>query len=325
MIHSFKRFALFILLITGFAVQAQNSSLENIVLNYPSRFNSVDELANKISTDFHSNEDKAKAAYVWMTHHIRYDVKGMNKQSRVRFSYTSQADLMAKKRAFRQELASKTLKRKKAVCEGYATLYKELCMQFQIECEIVAGSSKTFISEIGNAKLPTNHSWNAIKLAGKWRLVDVTWGAGTIDFGQMRFKKSYTPFYFDCEPQRFLINHFPDKSQWQLVEKKITLKDFGDQHQVFQASWDTNIKLTAPQKGILEYKKGDSIQFRIENLSPKNHLAYKYRTEKFGEEVNLSRNGKTCYFSIPMTALKRNELIIYIDTKAALGFKTLRK
>lgn len=323
--HTFKTVALFILMLASAGIQAQNSSLDNIVLNYPSRFSSVDDLANKINADFHSNKDKAKAAYVWMTHHISYDVKGMNKQSRVRFSYTSKADLMAKKRAFRRELASKTLNRKKAVCEGYATLYKELCSKLHIECEIVTGSSKTFISEIGNAKLPTNHSWNAIKLAGKWRLVDATWGAGSIDFNTMRFKKAYTAIYFDCEPNNFLINHFPDKRQWQLVEKEITLKDFGNQHQVYQTYWDANIKLIAPQKGILEYRKGDRIQFRTENLSPKNHLIYKYRNEKFAKAITPKRNGKISHFSIPMTAQKRNELIIYIDTKAVLGFKTLRR
>jgi len=325
MFHSLKIVALFIFLISSFGIQAQDSTLENIVLTYPSRFNSVDDLANKINTDFHSSEDKARAAYVWMTHHISYDIKGINKQTKVSFSYKTEDDLLAQKRAFRQELARKTLKKKKAVCEGYATLYKELCSKFNIECEIITGSSKTFISEIGHAKLPTNHSWNAIKINGRWSLVDVTWGAGSIDFSQMRFKKHYTPIYFDCEPESFLLNHFPDKSQWQLVEREMTLKEFGLQHQVFQAYWDSNIRLVAPLKGKLEYKKGDSIQFRIENLSPKSHLAYKYRNKKFGEQLTLKRVGTTCSFSIPMTPLKRNELIIYIDTKPALGFKTYRR
>ena len=325
MIKSIKIFAFFIFLIPSFVVQAQDSTLEKTVLNYPSRFNSVDDLADKINDDFNSKKDKAKAAYMWMAHHISYVIKGMNKQSRVSFSYTSEAELVAQKRAFRRELALQTLKRKKGVCEGYATLYKEVCSKLNIECEIVTGSSKTFISEIGDAKLPTNHSWNAINIDGKWRLVDVTWGAGTIDFSQMRFKKNYTAIFFDCEPNEFLLNHFPDKSQWQLVENEITLKDFGHQHQVFQAYWDANIKLISPQKGILEYKKGDSIQFRIENLSPKNQLIYKYRSEKFAKQITPKCDGKACHFSIPMTALKRNELIIYIDTKAALGFKTLRK
>ena len=83
--------------------------------------------------------------------------------------------------------------------------------------------------------------------------------------------------------------------------------------------------ILAPQKGLLNYKKGDSIQFVIENLSPQDLIAYKYRNEKYGNKIAVNRKGKICDFSIPMTHLKKNELIIYIDTKPALGFKTLRK
>lgn len=309
-------------LLSALLVSAQQNSLELTVMNYPSRFNSINELADKIESDFTTQEDKAKAAYVWMAQHIGYDIKGLNKQIKVAFTYSSEADLIAQKRAFRKELARKTLRRRKAACEGYATLYKELCTLFNIECEIISGSSKTFITEIGNTKLPSNHSWNAIKIDGHWRLVDVTWGAGSVDYRLMRFKKLYTAAFFDSRPGDFIINHFPDKSQWQLLDHKISLKDFGMQFQVFQAYWDSNIRLIAPQKGILEYKKGDRIQFRIENLSPKSHIAYKYRNEKFGNQIRITRTGKTCSFSIPMTRLRKNELIIYIDTKPALGFKT---
>jgi len=313
------------LLISSIASFAQKSTLEKTVLNYTGRFSSVNELANKIQADFKKQEDKAKAAYVWMANHISYDIRGINKQTRVAFTYSSEADLKAQKRAFRKELAHKTLRRRKAVCEGYATLYKELCTQFNIECEIITGSSKTFISEIGNTRLPSNHSWNAIKINGTWRLVDVTWGAGSVNYSQMRFERLYTSSYFNSKPYDFRINHFPDKKQWQLIDKKISLKDFGEQHQVFQAYWDSKIELRTPQKGIIEYKKGDRIQFAIENLSPQSHIAYKYRNEKYGNQIKINRNGKTSHFSIPMTHLRKNELIIYIDTKPALGFKTLRR
>ncbi len=217
-----KTLALISLLISSIAASAQKSTLEKTVLNYPNRFSSVNELADRIQADFTSQKDKAKAVYVWMANHISYDIKGINKQKRVAFKYSSEADLKAQKRAFRKELALKTLKRRKAVCEGYATLFKELCTHFNIKCEIITGSSKTFIAEIGNTRLPSNHAWNAIKLNGTWRLVDVTWGAGSVDYSQMRFRRSYNPSFFDTEPSDFIINHFPDKSQWQLLDQKMS-------------------------------------------------------------------------------------------------------
>jgi len=321
----FKTIIFISFLISSISSYAQKRSLEKTVLNYPSRYSSVNELADKIQADFTIQEDKAKAAYVWMANHISYDVRGINKQTKVAFTYSSEDDLRAQKRAFRKDLARKTLRRKKAVCEGYATLYKELCTQFDIECEIITGSSKTFISEIGNTKLPSNHSWNAIKIDGIWRLVDVTWGAGSVDYSQMRFNKLYTSAFFNCKAEKFLISHFPDDKKWQLLPNTLSLSDFGKQYQVYQAYWDFGIELIAPKSGILEYKKGDSIQFSIKNLSAESHIAYKYRNEKYGNKITLNRRGKSCTFSVTMTHLKKNELIIYIGTKPALGFKTLRR
>ncbi|MDE5422752.1 hypothetical protein L3073_11085 [Ancylomarina sp. DW003] len=325
MTNFIKQLSFTTFLLASLSGLAQKNSVEDKVSTYPSRFASVEALANKIESDFDSKEDKAKAAYVWMAKHINYDVEQVNKTSRVAFKYFSKEELLAQKRAFRKELAQKTLRRKKAICEGYATLFKELCLAFNIECEIITGSSKTFISEIGYPKLPSNHSWNAYKLNGKWYLVDVTWGAGSVDFNQMRFKKLYTAAYFNCKPEKFLINHFPDDEKWQLLPNKLSLSDFGKQYQAYQAYWDSGIELIAPQSGILKYKKGDSIQFTIEKLSPKYDIAYKYRNEKYGNKVTLKRRGKSCTFSVPMTHLRKNELIIYIDTKPTLGFKTQRR
>ena len=56
-----------------------------------------------------------------------------------------------------------------------------------------------------------------------------------------------------------------------------------------------------------------------------SHIAYKYRNEKFGNRITVNRTDGNCRFTIPMTHLRKNELIIYIGTKPALGFKCQRQ
>lgn len=55
------------------------------------------------------------------------------------------------------KIASETL-----LCGGYASLFKEFCKYFNIECYITGSVSG-------------NHNWNKVVLAGEWYNVDVCW------------------------------------------------------------------------------------------------------------------------------------------------------
>ena len=45
------------------------------------------------------------------------------------------------------------------------------------------------------------HDWNAVRLEGKWRFFDSTWGAGYVGSDKL-FHKSFTPYWFDTPPER---------------------------------------------------------------------------------------------------------------------------
>lgn len=50
----------------------------------------------------------------------------------------------------------------KAVCQGYAAAYQDLCHRVGLECVTVDST-------------PMNHAWNLVKIDGVWYHVDVTW------------------------------------------------------------------------------------------------------------------------------------------------------
>ena len=60
-----------------------------------------------------------------------------------------------------------------------------------------------------------DHEWNAVKINGKWCLIDATWDAG---------KTNYT--YFCTDPKCFVRDHLPKKPENQFLDKTIDLPTF---------------------------------------------------------------------------------------------------
>ena len=65
-----------------------------------------------------------------------------------------------------------------------------------------------------------SHAWNAIKLNGRWILIDTTWGTS--------LDENVSDFYFDMDPERAIITHYPKKSSWQLLKEPLSLKAFNE-------------------------------------------------------------------------------------------------
>ncbi|WP_169630213.1 transglutaminase domain-containing protein [Flavobacterium humi] len=112
---------------------------------------------------------------------------------------------------------AKTLKNKKSVCAGYSQLLLELCNAAQIECLIIEGTARYYNMGPNGA----GHAWNAVKINGKWELIDTTWGSGYLD-DTGKFKKHLDLKYFLADPEFMIIEHFPNDHAWQLMEKPVS-------------------------------------------------------------------------------------------------------
>lgn len=304
--------------------QEQNE-IDDKISNYPSQFQSTEDLTLQIQQDFKSDMEKARAAFAWIAKNVSYNTKEMGEVKKIRFSYTTEKELQEKKNQFRKDLAMQTLHKRKALCEGYSTLFQELCQQMNIECEIVPGTARRFVSEIGIKNLPSNHAWNAVKIEGKWRLVDVTWAAGSIDFDKMIFRKEFSPSYFDVAPKEFALNHFPDNKDWLFIDEPFGLEKFTSQPMGFASYLGKNLQIVSPSTGTLDVKKGKGIAFEISNLPIQTQIAYHLKKEKYGQMIKPTRKKDTCYFSIYPVSKGMDELILYFDNEPALGYKIIVK
>jgi hypothetical protein len=145
-------------------------------------------------------ELKARAIYAWITANIKYE----------RLIPTTRI----------AQDATTVLQRRMGVCEGYSRLFQALAEAAGLEAVVIAGEAK-----YGNSTLRERHAWNAVKLNGKWELLDCTWGAGFQDPGG-QFVKGRPDFYFLTPPTIMLESHLPDDTTWQLLDAPITKDEF---------------------------------------------------------------------------------------------------
>ena len=116
------------------------------------------------------------------------------------------------------------LRRRKAVCFGYAQLFQQLCKHAKLPCQIISGYTKTGLYDRHPLTEP-NHAWNAIKLDGQWYLLDATW-ASNLRNQPNAFMRNYQQDYFLTSPELFVIEHLPADPMWQLSNSPITAKQF---------------------------------------------------------------------------------------------------
>ncbi|MEE1211106.1 MAG: transglutaminase domain-containing protein [Treponema sp.] len=146
-----------------------------------------------------------KAMHDWICDNIAYD-----------------SEMYFSGRISKQDYES-VLKKKKAVCSGYSALMAEMCRLAGIEAIVIEGYSKGFGYQ-GKLGEKTDHAWNAVKMNGKWQLIDVTWDAGYLD--RKTFVKRYTTQWFNRSPAQFIYSHLPKDNEYQYLSEPKTKEEF---------------------------------------------------------------------------------------------------
>ncbi len=294
------------------------NSVDEIVKGYPNSFNKPEKLADLINNDFKTSETKTRAIYTWIALNVSY---GFDIKKKINhYTYKSQEEKLLKEQKLREDLALKTLKSKKAVCEGYATLFKILCDLTSVECEIIRGTSKTKNIDIGKIPKSSDHAWNAVYINGKWRLIDVTWGAGYTDNKSRHFIQDFTDIYFFTDPEIFFLNHYPKNPDWILIKK--TNKEFADLPLYYRDYFKSEIKIIKPENGIIKVKKDSNIQLIMKN-SKYETVSFKFNNEKKSQKIEPKIDGDLCYYDIKPG--KGMYLTIYINYISFVAYKLERK
>lgn len=163
--------------------------------------------------------EKVRVIYTWITLNISYDHKVITDDSKRINKHIGDI-----------------LRRRKAICMGYAALFKQMCEIANLEAAVVDGYSKGTATSVPDLSAP-DHSWNAVKIAEQWYLLDATWGSSLLQRDE-----NYTTInedFFLSPPEDFILTHLPNLPMWQLLACPIQPTDYVQNAQAIHAQIDT--------------------------------------------------------------------------------------
>ena len=222
--------------------RAQNvpAALNANIKKSPEKF--FNSLINNLVSGINSDDEKARIFHDWIALNIDYDVEGY-------FSNQTEAT---------DEF--EVLRTGRSVCQGYANIFKKMCDAVNIECIIISGYGRGLGFSVfgGSEKFNSNHAWNAVKLGGKWYLVDATWDAGYVD--ARSFIRRYGTGYFKLQPSKFIYTHFPEDEQYQFLSAPVSFEKFCslpyllDGFFEYGIEFDGNYNLVSKAQGTAEIR-----------------------------------------------------------------------
>ncbi|MBI2731661.1 MAG: hypothetical protein HYX40_13100 [Sphingobacteriales bacterium] len=282
------------------------------VKNYPHKINSqqdLDKFIDAVNKKFTAGEDKVRAAFYWISENISYNYKAVTD------------------RTYRPKDITSLLQSGEALCSGYANLMEYFCKKFGIECVTIDGTGRSLYSDIvlDPLKLSNDHSWNAVKLNGEWKLIDATWGSGYTDYATGEYHKSRNEKYFLADPRIFIYKHLPLKPQWQLLDTTVTANQFCNWPFIDEGYFANEITNVYPLQLFIDKKVGDTIQFKFYTTKEVSHVALESLDNQVVERGKLS-SGKH-YYSYTFRPKKTGEYdlrvsLFYLDEKARYSYIT---
>lgn len=314
-----KQFLFFFLLISFSTISQNFENVDNIVLKYP-KFSKVEDLVSRIEKDFSKDEEKVRAAFFWLAKNIRYNLKEYyNPTTRsYRFSYSNEAEKLAKMKAAKDKIITIAFRTKKGVCEEYAQGFKKICDLLQIEAKVIKGYVRNSPSEIGKPKRESNHAWNAVKLNNKWLLLDATWAAGFEENG--KWIQKFNNYFYNIPKEKIFKTHFPENTIWVLRFGRITKEEFYNQPIYGQEFLASNIELISPKNGIIDIEKDKNIVLKFKKLNSNSSFIYSFKETKYAKKPLSETINNITTLTVP-NPNKNSELYLFLNNKIALQFK----
>ncbi|TMI64482.1 MAG: hypothetical protein E6H07_00775 [Bacteroidetes bacterium] len=209
----------------------------------------LEEVIAVINKNFTTPLHKTRAVFCWIATNINYDWD----------AYTS--GLIKTTWDYKKD-ALQTFEERKGVCDHYSSLFQYMSEQCGLEAIKISGYSKIWPDAKVNTSR-TDHAWNAVKINGNWKLMDVTW-ASEKD-GDMEY------FWFDTPPEKFIYSHLPEDTTCQFLKNKITLNEYALMPIISKYLFLSKAPITIPALGYFANTSG-VFQVDIKNNSKKYRI-----------------------------------------------------
>ncbi|MDB5252794.1 MAG: hypothetical protein JWP27_1963 [Flaviaesturariibacter sp.] len=222
-----------------------------------------DSLAVRLTSRYSTDREKVRAIFRWVSGHITYDMDHFDRAARLARYKASRPDTTYEGRSLNERIAYGVLKRRKAVCDGYARLFQSLCETAGIRCIMITGYARSEGDHV-NTPFVANHSWNAVYIDSSWQLLDATWASGYVVSNTDSFVASFDESYFLTPPSVFIRNHYPEDLEWTLLTNPPALPEFDQAPYRPAAFLKYRIASYSPGTGVIEAAVGDTVAIRLE-------------------------------------------------------------
>jgi hypothetical protein len=221
----------------------------------PSGDYTISRLAQALCGGLNDDELKARAIFRWITANIAYDQEAFERQEP-------------------GELEPEAVIRKgKAVCGGIAKTFEALARSASIEAVYIAGRARL------DEKSFASHAWNAVKIHGKWRLIDATFGIGYLKDAD-GLHATFDDYFFFPKPEEFIYTHYPGQAEWQLLKTPLTPDQFSQLPLRESRLFSYRIVLPAGLRDPLEVSRKAEFTF----TAPEN-IKFKMQLWKDGQRL----------------------------------------
>ncbi len=297
--------------------------VDSRVRNYP-EFVAVTDLGYRIMNDFETETQRVRAAFIWLTHNIAYEDKMLFLPEK-KLAYRSKAGKQLQVERLVQSKMDRAFRARKGVCIDYSLLLNALCEQFGLPSRVVSGIAKTEIKDVQKEPMFKNHAWNAVRIAGEWKLMDPTWASGHVDLVSKQFVRKYRDHYFFTPPSDFVKHHLPSKPEWQLLDKPMSAAAFYSAPLYLPDYFGKGIVLAATTNGILNISDTNRKVLHFDKLPKNREMYYTISGSPEFRRMGFKKLDSKAYISKIRLRKKLkktfNYLTIYLDYNPILNFK----
>ncbi|CAF1401612.1 unnamed protein product [Rotaria sordida] len=265
----------------------------------PSVFEHVDQQAITVA-------ESEQTSYTELIDQLTYGLLTDLEKARAIFRWITVKDLNAID--FQNNLTTDTpmglLRGIKYGTETYHTLFMRLCSFAALHCVDVKGHSKSVGYEPGMriAEGKFTNTWNAVLIDGEWRFVQCNWGARHLVMSKdkkevettpsiptrEKIKYQYDEHYFLPDPEDFILEFFPYKSEWQLLESPITLLEFEQLPFVRSLFFHYHLSFVNQQHAIIQTDNRGACDIKLRMPdSLKHRLAFHFHL-RFSNTLNTN-------------------------------------
>jgi transglutaminase-like putative cysteine protease len=240
---------------------------------------SLEDVIATINKNFTKPLHKARAVFYWIATNIKYDWDAYS-SGKINTSWDYKKD------------ALQTFNSRTGVCDHYSSLFQYMAEQCGLEVKKITGHGKVWPDARVNTSR-SDHTWNAVKINGKWKLMDVTWASEK--------NEDIEYFWFDTPAEKFIYSHFPSDTAEQFLKNKTSIDEFAQWPIISKYLFVSKANVTIPSLGYYANTSG-VFELELKSSSSKYKIEVEVCRVTFSNEKRFT--GKESWQKLPVNVVR---------------------